>query len=105
MGVYGTPDVLRALRSADKGQARACPDRTRAIPCTVRAITEVSVLPIATELAGGSRADVNSDLTVFSLVAAIVYGSGVQQPMRGTATHAGYGCSEQASTYALACTG
>lgn len=27
---------MRALRSEDTGQARACPDRTRAIPCTVR---------------------------------------------------------------------
>jgi hypothetical protein len=26
----------RTLRSEDKGQAQACPDRTRAIPCTVR---------------------------------------------------------------------
>ena len=27
---------LRTLRSEDKGQAGACPDRTRAIPCNVR---------------------------------------------------------------------
>jgi hypothetical protein len=33
-----TPEPLRALRSEDKGQAGACPDRTRAIPCTVRAV-------------------------------------------------------------------
>ena len=32
-------DVSRALRSEDKGQAGACPDRTRAIPCKVRAVT------------------------------------------------------------------
>jgi len=34
-----TPE--RAHRSEDKGQAGACPDRTRAIPCKVR----VSLLP------------------------------------------------------------
>jgi hypothetical protein len=34
-----TPESLRALRSEDKGEAMACPDRTRAIPCTVRAIS------------------------------------------------------------------
>src|SRR5258707_3568698 len=34
------PEPLRTLRSEDKGQAGACPDRgTRAIPCTVRAVT------------------------------------------------------------------
>ena len=27
---------LRTLRSEDEGQAGACPDRTRAIPCKVR---------------------------------------------------------------------
>ena len=31
-----TLEPLRALRSEDKGQAGACPDRTRAIPCKVR---------------------------------------------------------------------
>ena len=31
-----TPEPLRTLRPEDKGQARACPDRTRAIPCNVR---------------------------------------------------------------------
>ena len=39
------PEPLRALRSEDKGQAGACPDRTRAIPCTVRAVTKTPVLP------------------------------------------------------------
>jgi hypothetical protein len=34
-----TPEPLRTLRSEDKGHAGACPDRTRAIPCTVRAVT------------------------------------------------------------------
>ena len=34
-----TPEPLRTLRSETKGQAGACPDRTRAIPCTVRAVT------------------------------------------------------------------
>ena len=34
-----TLESLRTLRSADKGQAEACPDRTRAIPCTVRTVT------------------------------------------------------------------
>ena len=29
-------EPLRTLRSEDKGQAGACPDRTRAIPCKVR---------------------------------------------------------------------
>ncbi len=33
------PEPLRTLRSEDKGQAGACPDRTRAIPCTVRTVT------------------------------------------------------------------
>jgi hypothetical protein len=36
-----TPEPLRTLRSETKGQAGACPNRTRAIPCTVRAGTEV----------------------------------------------------------------
>ena len=31
-----TPEPLRTLRSETKGQAGACPDRTRAIPCKVR---------------------------------------------------------------------
>jgi transposase len=36
---------LRTLRSETKGQAGACPDRTRAIPCKVRAVTaEVSMI-------------------------------------------------------------
>jgi len=34
-----TLEPLRTLRSKDKGQAGACPDRTRAIPCAVRAVT------------------------------------------------------------------
>jgi hypothetical protein len=34
-----TPEPLRTLRSEDKGQAGACPDRTRAILCKVRAVT------------------------------------------------------------------
>ena len=33
-----TAERLRRLRSVIKGQAGACPDRTRAIPCTVRAL-------------------------------------------------------------------
>ena len=33
------PEPLRTLRTETKGQAGACPDRTRAIPCTVRAVT------------------------------------------------------------------
>ncbi len=32
-------EPLRTPRSGTKGQARACPDRTRAIPCEVRAVT------------------------------------------------------------------
>ena len=35
------PEPLRTLRSEDKGQAGACPDRTQAIPCKVR----VGLLP------------------------------------------------------------
>jgi hypothetical protein len=31
-----TPESLRTLRPEDKGQAAACPDRSRAIPCKVR---------------------------------------------------------------------
>ena len=31
-----TLESLRTLRSEDNGQAGACPDRVRAIPCTVR---------------------------------------------------------------------
>ena len=34
-----TLEPLRALRSETKGQAGACPDRARAIPCNVRAVT------------------------------------------------------------------
>ena len=34
-----TLEPLRTLRPETKGQAGACPDRTRAIPCTVRAVT------------------------------------------------------------------
>ena len=40
-----TLEPLRTLRPEDKGQAGACPDRTRAIPCKVRAVTaEVSMI-------------------------------------------------------------
>jgi hypothetical protein len=35
-----TPEPLRTLRPEAKGQARACPNRTRAIPCPVRVITK-----------------------------------------------------------------
>src|SRR5215472_6304307 len=35
------PEPLRTLRSETKGQAGACPDRARAIPCKVR----VGLLP------------------------------------------------------------
>ncbi len=45
-------EPLRTLRSEDKGQAGACPDRTRAIPCKVR----VGLLPD-----GLRRADSNDD--------------------------------------------
>jgi hypothetical protein len=37
-----TPESLRTLRSEDKGQAGARPDRTRAIPCTVRVVTRTA---------------------------------------------------------------
>ena len=43
------PEPLRALRSEDKGQAGACPDRARAIPCNVRAVTETAVLSTAVD--------------------------------------------------------
>jgi hypothetical protein len=46
------PGALRTLRSETKGQAGACPDRTRAIPCTVR----VGLL-----LDGPRRVDSNGD--------------------------------------------
>ena len=36
------PEPLRTLRSEAKGKAGACPDRTRAIPCTVRVVTMVT---------------------------------------------------------------
>jgi hypothetical protein len=35
-----TAEPLHPLRSATKGQARARPDRTRAIPCNVRAVNQ-----------------------------------------------------------------
>ena len=47
-----TPEPLRALRSVTKGQAGACPDRTRAIPCTVR---------VGLPLDGLRRVDSNGD--------------------------------------------
>jgi hypothetical protein len=34
-----TLEPLRTLRPETKGQAGACPDQTRAIPCKVRAVT------------------------------------------------------------------
>ena len=34
-----TQEPLRTLRPEDKGQAGPCPDRTRAIPCTIQAVT------------------------------------------------------------------
>jgi hypothetical protein len=40
-----TLEPLRTLRSETKGQDGACPDRTRAIPCKVWAVTaEVSII-------------------------------------------------------------
>jgi len=45
------PEPLRALRPETKGQAGACPDRTRAIPCT---------LPAVTSAAADSNGDSNS---------------------------------------------
>jgi hypothetical protein len=35
-----TLEPLRTLQSETKGQAGACPDRTRAIPCMMQAVTE-----------------------------------------------------------------
>jgi hypothetical protein len=47
-----TLEPLRTLRSEDKGQAEACPDRTLAIPCTVR---------VGLPLDGLRRVDSNGD--------------------------------------------
>jgi hypothetical protein len=45
-----TLEPLRTLRSETKGQAGACPDRTRAIPCKLRAVTaEVPLSGICAE--------------------------------------------------------
>ena len=44
-----TLESLRTLRPEDKGQAGACPDRTRAIPC--------KVLAVITTLFGGRARD------------------------------------------------
>jgi hypothetical protein len=52
-----TPEPLGALRSEDKGQAGACPDRTRAIPCTVRA----SLLPDSLRRVDSNRDSNSSD--------------------------------------------
>jgi hypothetical protein len=41
-----TLEPLRTLRSETKGQAGACPDRTRAIPCKVRAVAAAEVFMI-----------------------------------------------------------
>ena len=49
-----TPEPLRTLRSETKGQAGACPDRTRAIPCTVQAVTRKSAPGLRTT--GGLQA-------------------------------------------------
>ena len=35
-----TPEPLRTLRPETKGQAGACPDRARAIPCTAWEVTK-----------------------------------------------------------------
>ena len=44
---------MRTLRSETKGQDGACPDRTRAIPCKVRAVTaEVSRNRVRAEITG-----------------------------------------------------
>ena len=44
LSVRGRPSTVKGplhpLRSETKGQAEGCPDRTRAIPCTVQAVTE-----------------------------------------------------------------
>ena len=52
-----TPEPLRTLRSEDKGQAGACPDRTRAIPCTVRVSPRprLTATVTATAAANGKR--------------------------------------------------
>jgi len=48
---------LRALRPGDKGQAGACPDRTLAIPCTLRAGTRTVAIRIARAAARAPRRD------------------------------------------------
>jgi hypothetical protein len=44
-------ESLRTLRPETNGQAGACPDRTRAIPCTVRAVTPHRRRAISVQLA------------------------------------------------------
>ena len=36
------PEPLRTLRSETRGQVAACPDRTRAVPCTAREVTRTA---------------------------------------------------------------
>ena len=55
-----TLEPLRTLRPETKGQAAACPDRTRAIPCTVRAVTrqfpgERDSRPVRAQTTGKNR--------------------------------------------------
>jgi hypothetical protein len=52
-----TLEPLRTLRSEDKGQAGACPDRTRAIPCKVR----VALLPDSLRRVDSNRDSNSSD--------------------------------------------
>ena len=53
-----TPEPLRTLRSVDKGQAEACPDRMQAIPCKV---TAVARLPVGLRQADRNRDSNSSD--------------------------------------------
>ena len=55
------PEPLRALRPEDKGQAGACPDRTRAIPYTVQAVVSSFQGPEYTRNAYSNRRDERSN--------------------------------------------
>jgi len=63
---------LHLLRSDTKGQARACPDRTQAIPCTVRTVAIVTTrtrtsrcqeIPVE-QMSGGLLARMRPDLDI-----------------------------------------
>ena len=80
-------EPLRTLRPEDKGQAGACPDRTRAIPCTVQAVTgqspgEEIAVRVKPHTTGTSRR-MRPHLT------ATAAGNGTRQQPRGTGAPTG----------------